>query len=90
MIIVLKKGADKKQVEGLLNWLRERNISPHVSTGERETLIGCVRRLDEANRVLILADGTKIDIDTILELTLMNQAEKRAPGVDRRTGENLQ
>ena len=42
MIIVLKKGADKKQVEGLLNWLRERNISPHVSTGERETLIGCV------------------------------------------------
>ena len=55
-----------------------------------ETLIGCVRRLDEANRALILADGTKIDLDTILELTLMNQAEKRAPGVDRRAGENLQ
>ena len=42
MIIVLKKDADKGQVESLLGWLRARNIKPNVSTGDRETVIGCV------------------------------------------------
>ena len=42
MIIVLKKDADKGQVESLLGWLRDRDIKPNVSTGARETVIGCV------------------------------------------------
>ena len=36
--------------------------------GRFETLTGTVRRLDETNRTLILTDGTKIDLDTIVEL----------------------
>ena len=40
------------------------------SGGRYETLTGPVRRLDEANRVLILADGTKIDLDSIVELLI--------------------
>jgi hypothetical protein len=40
------------------------------SGGRYETLTGCVRRLDEAGRTLFLADGTKVDIDTIVELLL--------------------
>ena len=36
--------------------------------GRFETLTGCVRRLDEAHRLLILTDGAKIDMDTIVEL----------------------
>ena len=36
--------------------------------GRYETLTGRVRRLDEPNRALILTDGTKIDLDTIVEL----------------------
>lgn len=58
--------------------------------GRCETLIGRARRLDEPNRALILADGTQIDLDSIVELTLTNQTEKPSPGVDRRAGENLQ
>lgn len=38
--------------------------------GRYETLTGRVRRLDEANRVLILTDGTRIDLDTVVELLL--------------------
>ena len=38
--------------------------------GQYETLAGRVRRLDEPNRVLILTDGVKIDLDTVVELTL--------------------
>ena len=42
MIITLKKNADKKQVDCLLGWLRDHKVTPHVSAGESETIIGCV------------------------------------------------
>ena len=38
--------------------------------GRYETVTGRLRRLDEANRVLILTDGSRIDLDTIAELTM--------------------
>lgn len=38
--------------------------------GRYETVTGRLRRLDEANRVLILTDGLRIDLDTIAELTV--------------------
>ena len=37
--------------------------------GHYETLTGQVRRLDEAGRALILTDGTKVDLEAIVELT---------------------
>ena len=37
--------------------------------GHYETLTGQVRRLDEIGRALILTDGTKVDLDAIVELT---------------------
>ena len=40
MIILLKKDADQKQIESLIGWLKERKITPHISAGEHETLIG--------------------------------------------------
>ena len=38
--------------------------------GHYETLTGQVRRLDEIDRALILTDGTKVDLDAIVELTV--------------------
>ena len=38
--------------------------------GRYEQVTGRVRRLDEPGRALILSDGTKIDLDTIVELLL--------------------
>ena len=38
--------------------------------GQYETLTGRVRRLDEPNRVLLLTDGVKIDLDAVVELML--------------------
>ena len=38
--------------------------------GQYETLAGRVRRLDEPNRTLSLTDGARIDMDTVVELTL--------------------
>ncbi len=42
MIIILKKDVAKKSVDDLMSWLKARHITPHVSSGEHETLIGCV------------------------------------------------
>ena len=36
--------------------------------GRYETMTGNVRRLDDAERTLIFSDGTKIGLDTIMEL----------------------
>ncbi len=38
--------------------------------GHFETLTGRVRRLDEVHRLLILTDGAKIDMNTIVELLI--------------------
>ena len=38
--------------------------------GQYETLTGRVRRLDEPTRTLSLTDGARIDLDTVVELTL--------------------
>ena len=38
--------------------------------GRYETLTAQVRRLDEIGRALILTDGTRIDLDAVVELTL--------------------
>ena len=42
MIILLKKDAEQSQVDNLLTLLRMKNITPSVSVGQMQTLIGCV------------------------------------------------
>ena len=64
MIIILKKDADKSQVENLKNWLKERHIAPHVSEGEHETLIGCV------------GDVAKIDVGLVQALNAVESVQR--------------
>ena len=64
MIIILKKDADKSQVENLKNWLKERHITPHVSEGEHETLIGCV------------GDVAKIDVGLVQALNAVESVQR--------------
>ena len=64
MIIVLKKDADKRQVDNLLNWLNDRNITPHISSGERETLIGCI------------GDVAKMDIGLVQALSVVESVQR--------------
>ena len=64
MIIVLKKGADQKQVDSLVKWLKDRNITPNISTGERETLIGCI------------GDVAKMDIGLVQALSVVERVQR--------------
>ena len=60
MIIILKKGADKSQVESLKALLRSKNITPNVSEGHLETVIGCVGDIAHLDPGLIEAmDGVE-------------------------------
>jgi len=64
MIIILKKDADKRQVESLMGWLKERHITPHVSAGEHETLIGCI------------GDVAKMDIGLVQALSVVESVRR--------------
>ncbi len=64
MIIVLKKNARPDQLESLLGWLRERNIRPNVSAGERETVVGCV------------GDVGKMDIGLVQALDMVDSVQR--------------
>lgn len=42
MVIIIKKGAEKAQVEHLKELLRSRNIDPQETKGALQTIIGCI------------------------------------------------
>ena len=42
MVIIVKKGAEAAQIESLKQLLKENNITPHVSEGSLQTIVGCV------------------------------------------------
>ena len=64
MIIILKKNADSKQVNSLVDWLKERKVTPHISQGEHETLIGCV------------GDVTKMDVGLVQALSVVDSVQR--------------
>ena len=64
MIIILKKDADPKQVDSLVGWLKERKITPHISAGEHETLIGCV------------GDVAKMDVGLVQALSVVESVQR--------------
>ena len=64
MIILVKKGAEKGQVENLLSWLRAQKIDPHISVGAHETLIGCV------------GDVSHLDIDLVSALDVVDSVQR--------------
>ena len=64
MIIILKKNADPKQVHSLVDWLKERKITPHICQGEHETLIGCI------------GDVAKMDVGLVQALSVVDSVQR--------------
>lgn len=64
MIIILKKGTSDAEVESLKELLKSRNIEPHVSRGQQETVIGCV------------GDITHIDPGTLEALDVVESVQR--------------
>ena len=64
MIIIPKRHADEKQLNNLINWLKNKGIDVHVSKGANQTVLGLV------------GDTTKIDIDLINSLEIVEDVKR--------------
>ena len=64
MVILVKKNAERQQVDNLLAWLRAHKIDPHISIGSQETLIGCV------------GDVSHLDIDLVSALDVVESVQR--------------
>ncbi len=64
MIIILKKEATPAQVESLKDWLHEHDITPHISSGAHETLVGCI------------GDVAKLDIGLVQALDAVESVQR--------------
>ncbi len=64
MILILKENYDKKQMENLANWLKERNIEIHLSEGIHTTIMG------------LIGDTSSLDIDMLSTLEIVEKAKR--------------
>ena len=74
MIVILKKNAEKQQVELFDNWLHSMGLETHKSIGENHTIVGLV------------GDTSRVDIESVRERAVQpvgkrawNGEQKRAP-----------
>ena len=64
MIVAVKKGADRKQVDNLLSWLKSQGIQPSLSVGSQQTVIGCI------------GDVSRIDIGLVRALDVVESVQR--------------
>ena len=64
MIIVIKKGSNKQQVNTLISWIEAQGLRTHVSVGEYSTVIG------------LIGDTNKIEADLIEGLEIVECVKK--------------
>ncbi|MDD5946228.1 MAG: 3-deoxy-7-phosphoheptulonate synthase [Oscillospiraceae bacterium] len=64
MIVVLKQNPDAQQLATLIDWLKEKHIEVHASTGELHTILGLV------------GDTAAIDADLIAALDIVEDVKR--------------
>ena len=64
MIVILKKTAERQQVELFENWLRSMGLELHKSVGENHTIVGLV------------GDTSRVDIESILALDIVETVKR--------------
>ncbi len=61
MVIVVKKDAGERRLNGLLEWLKERHVTPRVTVGEQQTIIGCVGDVSGIDDGMLRAMGDVVE-----------------------------
>jgi len=64
MIVILKKGPDREQLESLIGWLRSQGIEVHASVGTSRMILGLV------------GDTSSLDIDLISALDIVEDVKR--------------
>ena len=64
MIVILKKTAERQQVELFDNWLHSMGLETHMSIGENHTIVGLV------------GDTSRVDIESIMALDIVETVKR--------------
>ena len=64
MIVILKKNAEKQQVELFDQWLHSMGLETHKSIGENHTIVGLV------------GDTSRVDIESIMALDIVETVKR--------------
>ncbi len=64
MILVLKENYDKKQLENLTTWFREKNLEIHLSEGAHTTILG------------LIGDTSALDPDMLESMDIVESAKR--------------
>ena len=64
MVIILKENPEASQLENLLSWIKEQGVTPHITQGVHQTIMGLV------------GDTARIDIDLLGQMEIV-EAVKR-------------
>ncbi len=64
MILVLKENYDKKQLENLTAWFREKNLDAHLTEGAHTTILG------------LIGDTSALDIDMLESMDIVESAKR--------------
>ncbi len=64
MIIVVKQGSDKKQLDNLVKWVKMQGLEIDMSVGEHSTVMG------------LIGDTTKVDIDLVSSMEIVESVKR--------------
>jgi len=64
MIIVIKKGSEKKQLDNLIKWVKMQGLEIDMSIGEHSTVMG------------LIGDTTKVDIDLVSSMEIVESVKR--------------
>ncbi|MBE6390347.1 MAG: 3-deoxy-7-phosphoheptulonate synthase [Lentisphaerae bacterium] len=64
MVIILKENPEASQLENLISWIKEQGVTPHITQGVHQTIMGLV------------GDTARIDIDLLGQMEIV-EAVKR-------------
>ena len=64
MVVLLKKNAPQQQLDSLTAWLQSMGITPHISVGSQQTIVGLV------------GDTSKVDMDVIRAMDIVEDVKR--------------
>ena len=64
MVIILKENPETSQLENLTSWLKEQGITPHITQGVHQTIMGLV------------GDTARIDIDLLAQMEIVETVKR--------------
>ena len=64
MIIILKENPEQHQLDNLLSWIKDQGVTPHITQGMHQTIMGLV------------GDTAKIDIDLLCQMEIVETVKR--------------